>query len=1664
MTELLASSSPLPKWDVEDLVKWTMGSVQFHQAVHAHSCLHSRRMISRAIHRYEAFWLPLAFRKQDTTLVPPMDVAWVWQAHMSAPKEYEQDCLATVSAIVDHCPPIGEKQMSKGVERARAIWNQWYRDEPYDFQCCCGAPPAEEGEAEPARPSAFSYDLHAAVARQHSRTFQTLLPHFRDPKFMRMAVQRYLQHITLCKEYPTIFLVPTYDITVVWGAHLCRPLRYRSDMDMFAGRILDRDDLACGDHRPGSLLDVSLATTSRLWTDHGWRYHTPGTGYRGDRPLLEPSPQEFAVFSVTEYTLTISFIVFTSLPPNQKFVVRTFLHDAQEPCLQNHSVAPRNRDRKLKYEFQSDQTGRSSILSAEMLGEAAVGRVDGQRRFITLVLSEPGMMGWTVGTILLLKSFDLQALFGQANEAMVGGRTEPFVEQMEATCDGFGVVLEISLRPERTQYNLDMEAPQFSDLPHPAAGLKLAACLLPTPYRFLGAAPCRLATAVVRGSNPGWQKPLLRTRVVRGDGYAAIEVQNHATGVLLATAQSLDARVLPYADQVEDLSATCTLRLPTECEAEQRAMLIRDTYDWGVLLGSWWHRPQDRAGSLQLAFFSLRERRWDPCQQVAPGQFEILGQRFTLHAPTLRLAATCADVAQLVCLAAAIEVLSTLCGPPAPPPEPPVQFCHLQPPPVVYPPFEAPLQEWASRYYALLLDLEAELGSLLPAPDVIRNAIRRYELCWLPLARERQDVSLAAPPDVALVWHAHMLSPRNYERDCIAVVGGIVDHRLLTAEERAIGRERAWLLWKVRCPWEPFDPDFTQPFTPYASRLRYDLAQAVYRHADALVQVRCRHFREPAFLEESTQRYTRHLALTVRYPDALVLPTVDVDFLWRAHQLHPLLYRSDMDEFVGHLLHPNYSCGEDCRGGNKLQVFGNVTRQLWADHGWLWAEDGVLGRTPHRTPNAPPGNYHAFAIRSYDVRFVALSFTNLPARSYTLHVTCDHQRVLTTTVSGPDGSVIDDEKPGEPFAATASQHRLTFTLLDRSLLGPGQVYFEHTVDLTAILASAAESFEDWDHPKPFQCKHAFHSDQGCGLRVEMDVLPATSPGQTCYAFELATELHSTVARSVAEQLKSGPSLLPVIYQPLQEEAAVLVEGQIEGANVGTQRPAFSFRAVLARGFLAAEVLDCVSGEVVATAETTDTLALPSPQRSGCSLEPHAGEHAMLIRGQRDWAVCAMRWQPPGRKKRTPSVTPDQGNALTRFWLICEDAALESVETFPQVQVGGVQVDLATGRLECGGAVPEAVALALALQLLQLRSFPAAAQAGPLMQAVRQTPAPRSHSFALDTVSMGLSLCSSFGASPLAAAAEGGPGLPILTSSAWGRGAAAPPPPPLREAGSSAGVLGRGLPIPALSPYPSATPVSGRGSSGKPSPMFVDPSPAVSLTPLPHHDPSPTVLDHPYRMPPPPPLVSATPSPPVGVPGPLSAGTPIIPASAPASLPAVHPIALETPVSVPCIIATPTSNAMADQPFPLSASAPTELSAIPTSVLGPSRCPPPRRAASEEVIGCAAGHGCSPEEEDGVLKAVPSSLPTPPCTPITPDTTASSRLMSQEDASSQPPQPSPAVPPAPLPRPTGAEPTTPNSNLHARQPDVPLQAANGVVPETASRIERPPAAKAPPPPP
>ena len=62
------------------------------------------------------------------------------------------------------------------------------------------------------------------------------------------------------------------------------------------------------------------------------------------------------------------------------------------------------------------------------------------------------------------------------------------------------------------------------------------------------------------------------------------------------------------------------------------------------------------------------------------------------------------------------------------------------------------------------LALVDDFPSLYAGP-VLKNAIRRYEMFWLPLAAREGSASklLAAPLDIAWVWYLHMLSPRDYE-------------------------------------------------------------------------------------------------------------------------------------------------------------------------------------------------------------------------------------------------------------------------------------------------------------------------------------------------------------------------------------------------------------------------------------------------------------------------------------------------------------------------------------------------------------------------------------------------------------------------------------------------------------------------------------------------------------------------------------------------------------------------------------------------------------------------------------------------------------------------------------------------------------------------------------
>ena len=139
----------------------------------------------------------------------------------------------------------------------------------------------------------------------------------------------------------------------------------------------------------------------------------------------------------------------------------------------------------------------------------------------------------------------------------------------------------------------------------------------------------------------------------------------------------------------------------------------------------------------------------------------------------------------------------------------------------------------AAKNELAFLEEVAEYPNLCSGP-VVREAIRRYELLWLPLA-SRHLLDSQAPLDVAWVWHVHMLAPYYYQQDCLNILGKVLDHSPLdTSFQRQtdIKRVRNFDLWREAYPTEPFEIDLTTPpkrLTNYQSKIWYNLEKACSR-------------------------------------------------------------------------------------------------------------------------------------------------------------------------------------------------------------------------------------------------------------------------------------------------------------------------------------------------------------------------------------------------------------------------------------------------------------------------------------------------------------------------------------------------------------------------------------------------------------------------------------------------------------------------------------------------------------------------------------------------------------------------------------------------------------------------------------------------------------------
>uniref|UniRef100_A0A1I7SDS2 AAA domain-containing protein n=1 Tax=Bursaphelenchus xylophilus TaxID=6326 RepID=A0A1I7SDS2_BURXY len=235
--------------------------------------LYEKSVVENAIRRYETYWLPMQSAKPDLNNIPPLDIHWIWHTHMLCPVAYEEDCVRICGQIVDH-KLLSSDEIQQRYEQSVSLWNEFCPDEPYDFLNSNVSVAQDYVQKS-------KYNIADAVQRQRNFNYQVSLPHFTSPKFLKDAIDRYINFLLIKQTYPEQFFTPCYDFDLVWHTHQVHAAAYRRDCTAIFGSILRHDD-SVNDRSKNSKLLKGEAATKKAWAAHFkegfWRR---GCMYRG---------------------------------------------------------------------------------------------------------------------------------------------------------------------------------------------------------------------------------------------------------------------------------------------------------------------------------------------------------------------------------------------------------------------------------------------------------------------------------------------------------------------------------------------------------------------------------------------------------------------------------------------------------------------------------------------------------------------------------------------------------------------------------------------------------------------------------------------------------------------------------------------------------------------------------------------------------------------------------------------------------------------------------------------------------------------------------------------------------------------------------------------------------------------------------------------------------------------------------------------------------------------------------------------------------------------------------------------------------------------------------------------------------------------------------------
>ena len=286
-----------------NLKEQSLNQIEFLRAVSAVPSFKDEQFLKFALYRYETFWLPLARDHIRTCLSAPLDIEWIWHCHMLSPRTYSRDCHTIVGDLINHTIR-GPNEHKSELQKTEKLWKQKYPTEPFQVDLKVPSYPKERENFQ----SSLTYDIVSSALRQNVFFYQVSLPHYCDTKYLDLCLLRYKQFLYIKQQLQDEFIVPCYDIDIMWHSHQLNPKDYEKDMMKYIGNLFNHDD-SVNDRSEGSKLNNSHVRTKKYWRKYfNENFSQYGAMYRGQPPdgiLYQMSENEMFLLSTRKSLITL---------------------------------------------------------------------------------------------------------------------------------------------------------------------------------------------------------------------------------------------------------------------------------------------------------------------------------------------------------------------------------------------------------------------------------------------------------------------------------------------------------------------------------------------------------------------------------------------------------------------------------------------------------------------------------------------------------------------------------------------------------------------------------------------------------------------------------------------------------------------------------------------------------------------------------------------------------------------------------------------------------------------------------------------------------------------------------------------------------------------------------------------------------------------------------------------------------------------------------------------------------------------------------------------------------------------------------------------------------------------------------------------------------------